>query len=339
MLKAPTTTETPSFDLIDEALRRAEASTDAAEAHGSLCGLVCGLGDGGQSAWLAETLADAQANEAVAEQTSAVLEALAASTRAALEGADMTFQPLLPDDAEPLVERVDGLAQWCQGFNHGLFVAARIGDAEAELGSGNTAEIVRDFGEMAQVVGGRRGGRRGGRGGLRGARRVRSRERAAGLRGAHRGPAARPVCWQALKPSMNTDEFLRRRRQLMRMMGKGAVAILPAAQTRLRNRDVLYPYRQDSDFYYLTGFAEPDAVAVLAPGRPEGEYLLFCRERDPEKETWDGTRAGPGNAVTQFGADAAYPDRRRRGAAARRSWGPATACTTPWARTRSSSSA
>ena len=106
---------------------------------------------------------------------------------------------------------------------------------------------------------------------------------------------------------MNTDEFLRRRRQLMRMMGKGAVAILPAAQPRLRSRDVLYPYRQDSDFYYLTGFAEPDAVAVLVPGRPEGEYLLFCRERDREKETWDGTRAGPENAVSQYAADAAYP--------------------------------
>lgn len=151
MLKAPTTTETPSFEAIEEGLRRAEASTDAAEAHGSLCGLVCGLGNGGQSTWLAETLADAQANESVATQTSQLLEALAASTRAALEGADMTFQPLLPDDSEPLVERVDCLAQWCQGFNHGLFVAARIGDAEAEMGSGNTAEIVRDFGEMAQV--------------------------------------------------------------------------------------------------------------------------------------------------------------------------------------------
>jgi Xaa-Pro aminopeptidase len=104
-------------------------------------------------------------------------------------------------------------------------------------------------------------------------------------------------------PSMNADEFLRRRRQLMRMMGKGSIAILPAAQPRLRNRDVLYPYRQDSDFYYLTGLAEPDAVVVLAPGRPEGEYVLFCRERDPEKEAWDGTRAGPDNAVTEYAAD------------------------------------
>ena len=151
MLKAPTTTETPTFALIDEGLRRAEASTDAAEAHGSLCGLLCGLGAGGQSAWLAETLADSGANTTVAEQSGALLKALAASTGVALEGADMTFQPLLPDDSEPLVERVDCLAQWCQGFNHGLFVAGRIGDAEAELGSGNTAEIVRDFGELAQV--------------------------------------------------------------------------------------------------------------------------------------------------------------------------------------------
>jgi len=106
---------------------------------------------------------------------------------------------------------------------------------------------------------------------------------------------------------MNPDEFLRRRRQLMRMMGKGSIAILPAALTRLRNRDVQYPYRQDSDFYYLTGFAEPEAVAVLAPGRAGGEFLLFCRDRDAERETWDGTRAGPKNAVAGYGADAAYP--------------------------------
>ena len=156
MLKTPTTPDFPTFDVIDAALRRAAAPTDAAEAHGSLCGLVCGLGDSGQSAWLAETLPDGQAggqsNAAVAEQTGAVLKALAFRTCAALEEAEMTFQPLLPDDADLLVQRVDGLAQWCQGFNHGLFVAARIGDAEVELRSGNTAEIVRDFADMAQVA-------------------------------------------------------------------------------------------------------------------------------------------------------------------------------------------
>jgi uncharacterized protein YgfB (UPF0149 family) len=152
MLKAPTGPDSQSFDAIDTALRRVEAPTDASEAHGSLCGLVCGLGAGGPSVWLADTLSDAQANETVTGQTGELLTALAASACSALEGAEMSFQPLLPDDAEPLVERVDGLAQWCLGFNHGLFVAARIGDAEAELNSGNTAEIVRDFSEMAQVA-------------------------------------------------------------------------------------------------------------------------------------------------------------------------------------------
>lgn len=152
MLKAPTSLDSPTFDAMDQALRRVGAPTDAAEAHGSLCGMVCGLGAGGQSVWLADTLSDTQANETVLLQASTLLTALAATTCAVLEDAEMSFQPLLPDDDQPLVERVDGLAQWCLGFNHGLFVAARIGDAEAELNSGNTAEIVSDFSEMAQVA-------------------------------------------------------------------------------------------------------------------------------------------------------------------------------------------
>ena len=67
----------------------------------------------------------------------------------------------------------------------------------------------------------------------------------------------------------------------MRMMGQGSVAILPAAPIRGRNRDVEYPYRQDSDFFYLSGFPEPEAVLVLIPGRKHGEYVLFGREKDP----------------------------------------------------------
>ncbi len=106
---------------------------------------------------------------------------------------------------------------------------------------------------------------------------------------------------------MNSNEFSRRRRQLARMVGPGGIAILPAAPVRMRTRDVEYRYRQDSDFYYLTGFAEPEAVAVLAPGRDSGEYLMFCRERDPEKEIWDGRRAGPAGAVEDYGADDAFP--------------------------------
>ena len=106
---------------------------------------------------------------------------------------------------------------------------------------------------------------------------------------------------------MKHTEFERRRRQLMRMVGSGGIAILPAAPVRMRSRDVEHRFRQDSDFYYLTGFEEPEAVAVLVPGRPQGEYLLFCRERDPAKELWDGTRAGQDGAVEEYGADDAFP--------------------------------
>jgi len=106
---------------------------------------------------------------------------------------------------------------------------------------------------------------------------------------------------------MRKDEFGKRRRQLMRHMGRGAIAILPAALVRMRNNDVEYHYRPDSDFFYLTGFAEPDAIAVLIPGRPQGEYVLFVRDRDPAREAWDGARAGPEGAVREYGADDAFP--------------------------------
>src|SRR5690606_2959825 len=72
-------------------------------------------------------------------------------------------------------------------------------------------------------------------------------------------------------------------------------------------RDTLYPYRQDSDLWYLAGFPELEAVLVLVPGRKHGETLLFCRERDPEREGWDGPRAGPEGAVEAYGMDDAYP--------------------------------
>ena len=100
--------------------------------------------------------------------------------------------------------------------------------------------------------------------------------------------------------------FARRRRELMERMGSGSIALLPAAPSMPRNRDVHYPYRQDSDFYYLTGFPEPEAVAVLAPGG-EHEFLLFCRERDPQMEIWHGRRAGPKGALDRYGADNAHP--------------------------------
>ena len=102
-------------------------------------------------------------------------------------------------------------------------------------------------------------------------------------------------------------EFSRRRRQLMRMAGRDAIVIVPAAPERLRNNDAHYPYRQDSDFHYLTGFPEPDAVLALIPGRSQGEAILFCRERDRERERWDGARAGQEGAVADYGVDDAFP--------------------------------
>lgn len=106
---------------------------------------------------------------------------------------------------------------------------------------------------------------------------------------------------------MLKTEFANRRKRLMQMMGAGAIAILPAAPVRLRNRDAEYPYRADSDFYYLTGFPEPEAVAVLIPGRKQGEYILFCRERDLQQETWHGRRAGTEGATAHHGAADAFP--------------------------------
>ncbi|GAA5079130.1 aminopeptidase P N-terminal domain-containing protein [Lysobacter panacisoli] len=101
--------------------------------------------------------------------------------------------------------------------------------------------------------------------------------------------------------------YARRRKQLMRMAGDDAILVLPSAPERIRSRDTHYPYRQDSDLLYLTGFPEPEAVLVLVPGRKHGEVILFCRERDPEREGWDGPRFGPEGAVEAFGLDDAYP--------------------------------
>lgn len=102
-------------------------------------------------------------------------------------------------------------------------------------------------------------------------------------------------------------EFQRRRKQLMAQMGENSIAILPAAPVRARNRDCDHPYRQDSDFYYLSGFLEPDSVMVLKPGRKHGEFILFCRERNPERELWDGYIAGTERVGELFGAEDAFP--------------------------------
>ncbi len=102
-------------------------------------------------------------------------------------------------------------------------------------------------------------------------------------------------------------EYERRRKELMKKIGADGVVILSAAPSVSRNHYHEYPYRQSSDFYYLTGFKEPEAVMVLAPKRKEGEFILFNRVRDREKEIWDGYRAGQEGARHDFGADEAFP--------------------------------
>ncbi len=117
---------------------------------------------------------------------------------------------------------------------------------------------------------------------------------------AARAPRARSV-------SVPRDEFARRRQHLMKLMGNDSIAVISAAPVRLRNSDVEYAYRQDSDFHYLTGFGEPESVAVLIPGREQAEYLLFVRDRDPPARRGMAAGPGPAGAVRTYGADDAFP--------------------------------
>jgi Xaa-Pro aminopeptidase len=102
-------------------------------------------------------------------------------------------------------------------------------------------------------------------------------------------------------------EYAKRRKQLMQKIGPHGVVILTSAHTARRNGDGDYPYRQQSDFYYLTGFDEPEAIAIFAPKRKGGEFILFNRVRDREHEIWDGIRAGQEGARKVYGANEAYP--------------------------------
>lgn len=101
-------------------------------------------------------------------------------------------------------------------------------------------------------------------------------------------------------------EYAKRRLQLMRMAGEDSIVILQAAPAKIRNNDVHYPYRQDSDFLYLTGFPEHEAVLVLIPEAEGGQCILFCRSRDREREMWDGRMIGLEAAISEYGMDEAH---------------------------------
>jgi Xaa-Pro aminopeptidase len=101
------------------------------------------------------------------------------------------------------------------------------------------------------------------------------------------------------------QELVRRRQRVLEAIAPG-VLLVPAAPLAIRNNDVEHEYRQDSDFFYLTGFDEPESVLVLSSLRQE-PFVLFVRPRDPEREVWDGSRAGVEGAVSRYGADEAHP--------------------------------
>jgi Xaa-Pro aminopeptidase len=107
--------------------------------------------------------------------------------------------------------------------------------------------------------------------------------------------------------SISNREFSKRRKDLMSQMESNSIAILASASPSIRNNDAEYQYRQNSDFYYLTGFSEPRALLALIPGRRQAEAVLFCQEKDKEKELWSGFILGPDAAIEELGIDDAYP--------------------------------
>ncbi|MBT3620809.1 MAG: Xaa-Pro aminopeptidase [Porticoccaceae bacterium] len=106
---------------------------------------------------------------------------------------------------------------------------------------------------------------------------------------------------------ITNKEYSARRKELMSLMHSNSIAIISAAPEKVRSRDTHYPYKQNVNLSYLCGFPEPESVLVLIPGRSQGEMVLFCRDKDPLRETWDGYREGPEGAVSNFGADDAFP--------------------------------
>jgi Xaa-Pro aminopeptidase len=107
--------------------------------------------------------------------------------------------------------------------------------------------------------------------------------------------------------SISKAEYARRRKHFMALMEPNSIAIIPSAREQVRSRDTRYHFRQDSDFYYLSGITEPDAVLVLIPGRRHGQFVVFCRERDSGQELWYGDRAGPEGMCKLHRADDAFP--------------------------------
>ena len=106
---------------------------------------------------------------------------------------------------------------------------------------------------------------------------------------------------------ISKKEYAGRRKDLMSMMADNSIAVIAAAPEKVRSKDTLYPYKQSTNFSYLSGFSEPCAVMLLIPNRQQGECVLFCRDKDPLRETWDGLRLGPIEAKRALALDDAFP--------------------------------
>ena len=105
---------------------------------------------------------------------------------------------------------------------------------------------------------------------------------------------------------MNNLEFKSRRNKLAKAIGKNGVAIVATADLSTRTNDTHYPFRSNSDFYYFTGFLEPNALMLLAPGRPEGEFILCVRPKNPLMETWEGHMEGLSGVIKNYNADQSF---------------------------------
>ncbi len=106
---------------------------------------------------------------------------------------------------------------------------------------------------------------------------------------------------------MNAETYARRRSELIEQIGDNDIVIVATSPIKSRNSDVEYQFRPDSDFHYLSGFSEPEAVLVISPSRAQGQYVVFCREKDRLREMWDGRRTGLDGVIEQYGADDAFP--------------------------------
>ncbi len=112
-------------------------------------------------------------------------------------------------------------------------------------------------------------------------------------------------------PAISVDEYRQRREALMAQLPDNAAVVLPGAELMTRSRDSEFAFRQNSDFYYLTGIREPDALLVLLPGRAEGESVVFCQDRDPTMEAWTGRRLGAEGVVAEYGIEQAFENTDR----------------------------